>query len=382
MTTKKNCSPNKFDISEYSEQLGRSYESLANESVYLSFHHTYLIWEECKKAVGIEEGQRIYAAFWVDYAKLIIRAVLEKMGLKCIPDLSTFGRVMQCITNGAPSLYDIIIDKPDMHVGHIAWCANPGMNRFPGAGYNTGSYLRAEGYIAPPYLEAYLDAAKELGLRKDIVIDLNSAMCMDCSKSACQYVFHTPDADLSCLPALPEKYIYDEFSTENPLPHVLKKLNRTFKEQANSSVPGFFIGDYFGWLQMFKNKFNRSGYLSLWKRLFLQWKNEALINMRLAPPSNIEQLGMVIQYCMGKRFTPYKIIISKDMIYLSSRLNLFLNLKLEIYSKEYFEDIMTVEREVIQEIINTSQIKEKVYVEFVSNMLSGDSETCIQIVIK
>lgn len=367
-------------IEEYSKALEKDYLDLAKEAIHLLFNNTYMLWEEYKKAKGTEEGMNIYAEFWVDFARDAFNATLTKLEIKEVPDLQTFGKILKYMMSKAPSIYEIVVDKPDLHVGHVLWCANPGMNVFPRQGYNTGSYLRAEGFITPPYLNSYLEEAKKHGLDKDFVIGCNAAMCVDCSKACCQYVVYKANAKIPKFPELSKSFLYDEIGTEDPLPYILKRLNRSVEQQAADSISGVPFVDYVGWQQMFKQKINDFAYPSLWKGHFKRWWENALIDLRIAPPSCLYELGRVFIHCMKRRFTPYSMKTNTDTcIQLVNTINPFIDEAPDQLPVQYVKDIIQTEYEIINEMIRYSDIRRPISVEFLSHRLRGDSQTCIEI---
>lgn len=94
------------------------------------YHHTYCIWQACKR-IDRGDATALYADFWKRDAEKSFAATMKGLHMETVPDVKALGEIVAYATTCAPSLYVTKISNENLHVGYVIWCGNPGILKIP-----------------------------------------------------------------------------------------------------------------------------------------------------------------------------------------------------------------------------------------------------------
>lgn len=235
------------NLTKYCAALGINDEEFCELTILRMYLHTYSIWNAFKK-VNKDKAVKMYADFWDRDAQKSFLAIIKVLGITQVPDVKVLGEIYAYATSCAPSLYVTRINNENLHVGYVTWCGNPGVLKLSNTTrFCADDYIRAECAIQPSYVKTYVREAARLGLQGEIEVQCSNPRCANCFCSACQFILYRKGTDISNIPQ--ENFQFVDYEVEYPkiLGHVLAKLKRTYGEQAEMSMGGFFAKDLSAW---------------------------------------------------------------------------------------------------------------------------------------
>ncbi len=307
MAAQKVVSPFLPFMEKHAKALKMNLKDLTVASLRSLFGHVYYIWRTFKPALGEEDGLKYYGNVWAALAQMSFQGAMQKLGLKEVKDLPTFGRIVEDCFIGVPALYVTRRSTKNEHVGHVLWCANPAYGPADNT-YKRHDYYRQEVYLTYIYLWALIEEAKKVGLKEDILVELPSGRCRDGAACACQIVLRTRDADPARpLPEVENRFLDLETGEQEPVLYVLKKQKRTLEEQGPGSFLGFFAVDFLAWLQLniyVKGK-AQEVYMKLWQTFPPLWVKDAKLDLEIGKIKTIKDVANIIIYCQKKKYNAY-----------------------------------------------------------------------------
>ena len=238
-------------MEKYYRKLSLDVKELTLLATLRMYYHTYCIWQMCRR-IGGSGATALYADFWKRDASKSFAATMKSLHMEIVPDVKALGEIVAHATTCAPSLYVTRISNENLHVGYVTWCGNPGILKVPNiTRFYADDYIRAECRIEHAYLCSYVEEAAKKGLVGEVEVISNNPRCASCFSSACQFILKRKGTVYE--PLKEEKFEYIDYQTDfdQPLDFVLKQLNRTYEEQLEISLGGFFAKDFGAWEALF-----------------------------------------------------------------------------------------------------------------------------------
>lgn len=236
-----------LNIEQFCSDLNVTQENLAYLATLRMYYHTYRIWEALK-LIPHHDPVKLYADFWRRDAAKSFHAVAKALNISEVPNIKVLGEIVAYATTCAPSLYVTKISEPDLHVGYVTWCGNPGILKISNkTRFCVDDYIRAECAIELEYLESYIEQAKKMGLKDDVEAISNNPRCGTCFSSACQFILKKKNVSLPHISEEKFNFIDYQIGYERPLEFVLNELHRSYADQALMSVSSFFAKDLSVW---------------------------------------------------------------------------------------------------------------------------------------
>ena len=386
--TKKNVSPFLPLAQKYAKELKVSLKDLSVAALRSMFGHVYYIWKSFKPALGYDHALATYGTVWEALAVASFQGGMQALGLKKVPDLPTFGKLVQFCFTGVPSLYEIKRNDKDEHVGHVLWCANPAYGPAD-CRLDRNDYYRQEVYLTYTYLRKLIAEAKKAGLKDDIEIDIPTGRCRDGGACACQIILRTPNGDKDKpLPEVKHQFIEEDMGKTEPLLYILKKQKRSLEEQGPGTFLAFFYTDYLAWqgLESAVSAEKATAiYLDLWRTFPSTWAQDARLKLWSGKPANAQALADIISHCENKKYMPYKVTRSNGSVTLTSTLNPYVEVMGLFGFKQgcsYFKVVTKRDQDFINQVLKEVKADKQYKAVLSKSISAGDEVNQIEITKK
>ena len=376
---KKTLSPFLPLTQKFTKELNISLKDLSVAALRSMFGHVYYIWRTFKPALGFDHGLAAYGTVWEALAVVGFQGAMQALNLKQVPDLPTFGKIVQFCFTGVPALYEIKRNEKDEHVGHVLWCANPAYGPAD-CRLDRNDYYRQEVYLTYTYLRKLIDEAKKVGLKDDVEIEIPSGRCRDGSACACQIIMRTPFGDKDKpLPEVKYRFIEEEMGKTEPLLYILRKQKRSLKDQGPGTFLGFFYTDFLAWEGLESAVGTDKAtlvYLDLWRAYPPLWAKDARADLWAGKPDNAKALAEILAYCERKKYMPYKITANNGSVTLTSKLNPYVEV-IQIFGVKqdcsYFKVLTERDQDFINQVLQEMK-SEKQYKAVLSKSISAGDD--------
>jgi hypothetical protein len=362
----------------YAKELDISLKDLSVAALRSMFGHVYYIWRTFKPALGFDHGLATYGTVWEALAVVGFQGAMQALNLKQVPDLPTFGKIVQFCFTGVPALYEIKRNEKDEHVGHVLWCANPAYGPSD-CRLDRNDYYRQEVYLTYTYLRKLIAEAKKVGLKDDVEIEIPSGRCRDGSACACQIIMRTPFGDKDKpLPEVKHRFIEEEMGKTEPLMYILKKQKRSLEDQGPGTFLGFFYTDFLAWqgLESAVSAEKATAiYLDLWRTFPPMWAKDARTELWAGKPANPKALAEILAYCEKRKYMPYKVTASNGSVTLTSKLNPYVEVMQIFGFKQgcsYFKVLTKRDQDFINLVLKEVKVDKQYKAVLTKSISAGD----------